>query len=243
MNREQQLAEAFVDLTDTLARDVEPLTLLHRLTRHSLPLTGMDDAGVLLANARGDLRTAATTDDRPALTGLLTSQILRGPGADAYRTNVPVHAPVIREGAAQWPEFATLASSGDYAGAHALPLRVHGQAVGALSLLSHEPRALAPERTALVQALADVAVTAVLTWSSDPLRPADIVTRMQSTLSAKALLDTAAGMLAATGHIQPYEAARQLHAYAARTDLRPAEVADQLVRRLIEPSTVLARTP
>ncbi|MEU8677950.1 GAF and ANTAR domain-containing protein [Streptomyces sp. NPDC048560] len=238
MNREQQLAEAFVDLTDTLARDVDPITLLRRLAGHSLVLTGMDAAGVLLANARGSLRPAAVSADDTALTELFQAQVVQGPGTEAFSDERIVHSADLGEHEATWPHFVRLARDEGYVTAYAMPLRVRHQTVGSLSLLARTPAVLSPSQLSVLQALADVAATAVVTWSSDFLRPTDIVTRTQAALSAKALLDTAAGMIAATADVPPREAAARLRVYAARSRQRPTDVADQLVRRRLAPESI-----
>ncbi|MEV4937260.1 ANTAR domain-containing protein [Streptomyces zaomyceticus] len=83
----------------------------------------------------------------------------------------------------------------------------------------------------------------MLTWSREPLRPYDIVTRTQATLSTKGVLDIAAGMLAATARITPAEGVQRLRAYAALHHRRLADVAEELVRRRLTPDTVLAPAP
>lgn len=243
MTREQQLAEAFVDLSDTLADDVDPLTLLDRLARHCVALTGVDAAGVMLVNARGQLRPAVATEERTTLTELLQTQIMQGPCIDAFTTGFAVHAITLADHEERWPQFVPVARAAGYEAAHALPLRAREQTVGALNLLSRLPTALTGAETGLLRALADVATTAVITWAHEPLRAADIVTRTQGALSGKAVVDTACGMLAATAGITPHEAGRSLQAYAALHRQRLTEIADHLVRRVIAPEAVLGELP
>ncbi|MER7538383.1 ANTAR domain-containing protein [Streptomyces sp. NPDC097704] len=83
----------------------------------------------------------------------------------------------------------------------------------------------------------------MLTWNREPLRPYDIVTCTQAALSAKSVLDIAAGMLAATAHITPAEGAQRLRAYAVTHHRRPTEIAEDLVRRRLTPDSVLAPPP
>ncbi|MFE2018924.1 GAF and ANTAR domain-containing protein [Streptomyces sp. NPDC059499] len=240
MNREQQLADAFVDLTDTLSGDVEPLTLLHRLAEHCRGLTCMDAAGVLLANARGGLRSAAVSADRREFETAL--QTAEGPGAEAFMTGAHVHTVDIGGHEPDWPRFVSLARAAGCSAAYALPLRAGGQTVGAVHLLARAPVIPDSSQSVVLQALADVTATAVVTWNRDLPRPYDIVTRTQAALSSKALLDTAAGMIAATADISPREAAGRLRAYAARSHQRPTAVADRLVKRQLTPQSVLTET-
>ncbi|MBP2034966.1 GAF and ANTAR domain-containing protein [Streptomyces avidinii] len=237
--REQQLTEAFVALSDTLGMNVDPLVLLGRLVHHSVALTSLDAAGVMLANSRGGLRSAITTEHAAELTEIWQAETRQGPCIDAFTTCSPVHAPDLASQKDRWPDFVPLARAAGYESAHALPLHHSGQTIGALNLLAHRPTALTDADNLLLRALADVATTAVLSWDRQPLRPEDITTRTQVALAGKAVFDTASGMLAATADITPAQGAVRLHAYADHHHLRPTDVADQLVRRTLDPHVVL----
>ncbi|MER7537575.1 GAF and ANTAR domain-containing protein [Streptomyces sp. NPDC097704] len=239
MNREQAITEAFVSLTDTVADDVDPLTLLRRLADHCVLLTGMDAAGVMLANARGRLQSAVVTEERVEITEMFQAQVDEGPCIDAYTRGEPVLAEDLEQGE-RWPAFTPLARAAGFSAAHSFPLGLHGQNIGALNLLARTPTPCPPEDVRLLKALAGTATTSVLTWSSEPLRPYDIVTRAQAALSAKSVLDIAAGMLAATAGITPAEGGQRMRAYAAVHHRRPADVADDLVRRRLTPDAVVA---
>ncbi|MFF4007479.1 ANTAR domain-containing protein [Streptomyces sp. NPDC001717] len=141
------------------------------------------------------------------------------------------------------PSSPPLAQAAGFAAVHSFPLQLRSQTIGALNLLARTATPVLPEDARLLQALAGTATTSVLTWSREPLRPYDIVTRTQAALSAKAVLDTAAGMLAATAHITPTEDIERLHTYAADHHQRPADVAEDLVRRRLTPHAVLTAAP
>ncbi|WP_179199716.1 ANTAR domain-containing protein [Streptomyces sp. NRRL B-24572] len=98
-------------------------------------------------------------------------------------------------------------------------------------------------RSRLLKALVHTATTSVLTWNREPPRPYDIVTRTQAALSAKAVFDIAVGMLAAAARITPAEGGQRLRAYAGAHRQRPADIAEDLVRRRLSPEAVLAPTP
>ncbi|WP_437085143.1 GAF and ANTAR domain-containing protein [Streptomyces sp. enrichment culture] len=243
MNREQAITEAFVSLTDTVADDVDPLTLLRRLVDHCVELTDMDAAGVMLANARGRLQSAAVTEERVEITEMFQAQTDEGPCIDAYNSGEAVHADDLTAHEDRWPVFTPLALAAGYSAAHSFPLRLRGQNIGALNLLARTSTALTAEDAGLLEALAATATTAVLTWSGEPLREYDIVTRTQAALSSKVVLDIAVGMLAAAAATTPGDAGRRLRAYAAAHHQRPTDVADALVRRRLTPQAVLAPAP
>ncbi|WP_051832361.1 GAF domain-containing protein [Streptomyces katrae] len=237
--REQQLTEAFVALSDTLSDDVDALVLLDRLTRHSVALTGIDAAGVMLVNARGQLRPATATVHTVELTEMWQTQIRQGPCIDAFDQRIPVHAIDLEADQDRWPEFVPLALASGYQSAHAVPLIAQSQPIGALNLLAQRPTPLNGAETQLLRALADVATTALMTWKKEGLRTEDIATRTQAVLSGKAVFDTATGMLAATAAISPALAVRHLTTFAGRHRRRPTEIAADIVQRRITPQAVL----
>ncbi|MFJ7157031.1 GAF and ANTAR domain-containing protein [Streptomyces sp. NPDC101118] len=242
MNREQAITEAFVSLTDTVADDVDPLTLLRRLVDHCVSLTAMDAAGVMLVSARGRLQSAVVTEERVEITEMFQAQADEGPCVDAYNAGEPVHADDLAQ-TDRWPVFTPLARAAGFQAAHSYPLRLREQTIGALNLLARTPTPIPPQDGRLLQALAGTATTSVVTWSREPLRPYDIVTRTQAALSSKGVLDIATGMLAATAQITPVEAGQRLRAYARVHRQRPADIADALVRRALTPQAVLTPRP
>jgi hypothetical protein len=54
--RERLVSRAFVALADTLVDDYDIIDLLDRLVAHSVELLAADAAGIMLADARGELR-------------------------------------------------------------------------------------------------------------------------------------------------------------------------------------------
>ncbi|MET9696796.1 GAF and ANTAR domain-containing protein [Streptomyces sp. NPDC006529] len=209
------------------------------MLRHSVALTDVDAAGVTLVNARGQLRHAVATEHTVELTEMWQAQIRQGPCIEAFASGEVVHAPDLEERPERWPDFVPLARAAGYRGAHAFPLSVRGEAVGALNLLARRPLTLDEGETTILCALADVATTALMTWDHARLGTEDLTTRTQAVLSGKAVFDTAGGMLAATARITPERAARGLPAYASQHHQRPTDIARALVERRTAPETVL----
>ncbi|MFD9823449.1 hypothetical protein ACFWW0_31970, partial [Streptomyces violascens] len=115
MNRQQQLAGAFVALADTLADDFDPVVLLRRLAEHCVDVVGADTAGVMVANARnarGALRVMAVSDERAALTELFRLQTDEGPCLDCYSSQQAVDTPDLADVGERWAHWAPLARRG-----------------------------------------------------------------------------------------------------------------------------------
>ncbi|HET6855632.1 MAG TPA: GAF and ANTAR domain-containing protein [Streptomyces sp.] len=243
MSREQQLAEAFVGLADTLADDFDPIVLLDSLAQHCVDLLGVDAAGVMVAKANGELRTMAVSDGRAAMLELFQLQIGEGPCVDAYGTGLAVVAADLTPAAERWPRFAPVAMDAGFHAVYGLPLRVNHHVIGALNLLSVTPDSLSSAGQDLAQALADVATVGLVHWRSDPTGPGEILTQVQAALAAKASVDIARGMLAEAGGLDPAQASRLLTVYSKQHGRRLTETAQALVGRTIDPATVLGALP
>ncbi|MGW4561279.1 GAF domain-containing protein [Streptomyces sp. NPDC004561] len=240
MGREQQLAEALVGLADSLADDIDPVVLVERLAQHCVRITGADGVGVLVVSARGDLRPLAVTEDDAALVEFFQLQADEGPCLDSFREGRRIDVPDLSGGTDHWPAVAPFALGRGYRSLHALPLRVHRQTVGAVNLLLRRPGGLPPLDVELAQALADVTAVALVNWSPEPLRPTDVISRVQAALSAKAAVDMATGMLAESGDLDLPAARAALRAYALRHHRRLVDTAHAVVGRALRPQDVLA---
>src|SRR4051812_1297801 len=105
MNRERELATAFVGLADTYASDFDPLRLFDRLVHTCRSLLGVDAAAVMIADVRGTLKTMAATEDEAAFMELMQMQTGRGPCMDCYRTGEGRSVPDITAEEERWPEL------------------------------------------------------------------------------------------------------------------------------------------
>jgi GAF domain-containing protein len=98
--REQVLSRAFVGLADTLVDDHDIIDLLDRLVSYSLELLAADAAGIVLADAQGNLRVVASSSEDAELMELLQVEADEGPCVECVRTGSPVSVVRRRSGAA-----------------------------------------------------------------------------------------------------------------------------------------------
>ncbi|WP_328412453.1 GAF domain-containing protein [Streptomyces violaceus] len=239
MNRERRLAQAFVVLADTYAAEFDPLHLFHRLVHTCQDLLDVDEAGVMIADARGSLKTMATTDEDDVFAELLRLQNGHGPCVDCYRTVEPVSVPDMATEYEHWPKLATAMLEAGYESLQAIPVRLHDRPLGALTLLRRRPGHLAEDDVHLAQALADSAALALMHWSIEPADVEDVITRVQGVIAAKATLEIAKGMVAQYADATIGEAARLLSAYASRQQVRLTETAHALVTRNVTPAAIV----
>ena len=88
--REALLIRAFVELADTLVDGYDIIDLLDRLAGYCVELLAADSAGILLADARGDLRVVASTNEQTEWMELLQLQADEGPCMECFRTATAV---------------------------------------------------------------------------------------------------------------------------------------------------------
>jgi hypothetical protein len=239
-SRLRRVADAFTGVADTFGEQTDPLALAARLVGSCVLLTDANTAGLMLASARGRLRTVAVSDGRAEWLEMLQTQTDEGPCADSWRTGHAVKAPRLAACTDRWPHFTAMAAALGVGGAYAVPVLVGDAPVGTLNLLMDGDEGLPEDDLALVSSLSRVAAGSMLRWRAEAPRPYDILTRVQSVISAKASVDTALGMLAADDGLSIPDAARALEEYARRAGVRPARAAQRLLERDLTPREVLA---
>ena len=104
-------------MADTLVDDYDVIDLLDRLVGYSVELLAADAAGILLADARGDLRVVASTNEQTEWMELMQLQADEGPCVECFRTGAPVSVADLADAAARWPRFVAALD-----GARRLPL-------------------------------------------------------------------------------------------------------------------------
>ncbi|MCW0216420.1 MAG: GAF and ANTAR domain-containing protein [Pseudonocardia sp.] len=220
--------------------DYDVIDLLDRLIGYSVELLSADAAGLVLADARGELRVVAASNEDAELMELLQLQSAEGPCLDCFRTSAPVSVEDIVESADRWPGFvAALADRGAFRSVHALPLRLRGQAIGALNLFHHAPGPIPEDDLALGQALADVATIGIL--SERLIRRGEVVNeQLQTALNSRIVVEQAKGVLAEHAGIGMTEAFDALRRYARSNNVRLADTARQITVGDLAPGVVLA---
>jgi GAF domain-containing protein len=237
--RQALVNQAFVTLADTLVDEYDTIDLLDRLVGFCVELLPADAAGIVLGDARRELRAVAASDDAAQVMELLQLQSGEGPCLDCFRSGAPVSVPDLAAQAARWPGFVAATARGPFRSVHALPLRLRGTAVGALNLFHIRPGAVPDEDLALAQALADVATIGIL--QERAIRRAEVLTeQLQSALHSRVTIEQAKGALAASAEVTMEVAFDRLRRYSRRRGLRLTDVAGRVVSRELDAAAVLA---
>jgi transcriptional regulator with GAF, ATPase, and Fis domain len=193
-DREQLLAETFVELADTLVAEFDVVDFLHGLADRSVQLLGVDAAGLMLADQRGSLRVIASSTEQAHLVELFQLQHDQGPCLECFQTGGPVSEPDIAAAGHRWPVFAPAAAEAGFAAVQAIPMRLRGEVIGAMNLFMNAPGRLDAARLRIGQALADVATIGLLHERN--LRHQEVLAeQLQAALNSRVVIEQAKGKL------------------------------------------------
>ncbi|MFF3987929.1 ANTAR domain-containing protein [Streptomyces sp. NPDC001797] len=230
MAREQRLVEIFVEVADSLVEDFDVIDLLQRLSARCVELLDVSAAGILLADAHGELQIIAASDEHTRLLELFALQHDQGPCVECYRTgtartNIDLTQP---EATVGWPRFAARARETGYAATHAVPLRLRNRIVGALNLFQSTPQRLGYDDIALAQALADVATIAILQQRT--LEQSHVEnSQLETALTSRILVEQAKGVLAERWNTSVDDAFEVFRSYARSRRMRLSELATRII--------------
>jgi GAF domain-containing protein len=240
--REALISRALVSLADTLVDEYDIIDLLDRLVGFSMELLAADAAGILLGDAHQELQVVAASSEDAQLMELLQLQAGEGPCLDCFRTLAPVSVPDLADAVERWPRFvAAVSQRGAFRSVHALPMRLRGQAIGAMNLFHRQPGPLPPTDLALGQALADVATIGIL--SERAIRHGEVINeQLQTALNSRVIIEQAKGVLSQRGELSMDMAFDRLRRYARANNLRLSDVARRVIDTELA-ADVLAGTP
>ena len=235
---ENELLRAFVDMADTLVDEYDVADMLHRLARYCVTLLGASAAGLLLADQRGGLDVAASSDESSRMLELLQLQTEEGPCLDAYRSGEPVRVGDIAAEQARWPQFAREAVAAGVRSVHAVPMRLRRQVIGTLNLFGRGPDPVAGSAVNVVRALADIATIGIL--QERAIRKGELLTeQLQHALNSRVVIEQAKGVLAHAGGLEMEVAFDRLRAYSRAHNARLSEVAEAVARSELRPEQIL----
>jgi hypothetical protein len=224
IDREQRLAETFVELADTLVADFDVIDFLQIVAGRCVELLDVAAAGLVLADGAGSLVTMAASDERARLLELFEIQNDEGPCRDCYQQGAAVVNVALGMAVERWPQFAPQAISAGFGSANALPLRLRSQVIGSLNLFHTGPGGLGGDELRLAQALADAATIGILQQRT--IRHGEVVAgQLQAALTSRIVIEQAKGVLAERLHISTDDAFRVLRAAARSRNRLLSELA------------------
>jgi transcriptional regulator with GAF, ATPase, and Fis domain len=225
---EQQLAEAFVEMADTLVDDFDVIDFLHVLADRCVRLLNVSAAGLLLTDQRGALQLIAASSEQTRLLELFQLQTDQGPCVDCFRTGRRVEVADLAAATDRWPRFVEAARRTGFAAVHALPMRLRTDVIGALNLFGTEAGPLGRDTVRLGQALADVATIGLL--QARAIRQRDtLAEQLQTALNSRVLIEQAKGVIAERRQIDMNESFILLRRSARSRNRRLSDLARAVV--------------
>jgi GAF domain-containing protein len=226
--REERLARAFVEFSDTLVRDFDVMEFLSRLCQRSVEVLEVTAAGALLTDGARQLQVVAASTETVTVLETLQIQRQEGPCVDAYRSGQRVAVPDLRRVGRRWPVFTPRALGAGMAGVCAFPMRLRDARIGALNVFQATPGSFDEAAVLAGQALADVATIAILQARAveDAARLAG---QLEHALESRVMLEQAKGILSERLGVDPEVAFSRLRRHARQHHLHLAELASRVV--------------
>ncbi|HEY6478993.1 MAG TPA: ANTAR domain-containing protein [Streptosporangiaceae bacterium] len=155
-----------------------------------------------------------------------------GPAAGDFRLGSPVLIPDLEAMGARWPGFVSAAIAAGAGAMFALPLQAGAIRVGVLTLYRAKPGALAPEALADALVLADVALQLILDAAAgiSGLPEHQLLAALSD---RRAEVYQAVGMVAVQLGVSLEDAFVRLRAHAFATGRALADLADDVVTRVV----------
>ena len=228
MNREELIADTFVELADTLVAEFDAIDFLHVLVERAVVLLDVDAGGIMLTDDRGGLEALAASSHEARLVELFELQHDEGPCLEAFHTGQAVTRSDLDGMRASWPTFTARLQEAGFSSAQAVPMRLRQEVIGALNVFRVAPGPLSPGDMKLARALADVATVGLL--QERTIRSRDLLAeQLQGALNSRILIEQAKGVLAERAGSDVDDAFTVIRTYARQHSLPLAAVATAVI--------------
>jgi transcriptional regulator with GAF, ATPase, and Fis domain len=218
----------FVELADTLVADFDVVELLTRLADRCVDVLDVGAAGLMLVAPEGDLRVMASSSEAMRVLELFELQSQEGPCLDCYLTGQAVANQDLAVVDGRWPRFSIEALAAGFHSVNAVPMRLRGTVIGALSLFHVEAGEMRAADVDAAQALADVATIAVLQHRA-ALEAQVINEQLHHALNSRIVIEQAKGIVAERQGLNMEQAFWALRNHARDHNLRLVDVADGVI--------------
>jgi len=192
-DRETDVLAAVSLLVDSLLDDFDVVDLLTQLTEQCVKLLDVEAAGLLLADAHGQLHLMAATSGSAQALELIQLQIDEGPCLDCFAAGEPISIADLQPETERWPGFVPVALRCGFASVHALPMRAAGLVLGAMGLFGTSTGELAPADLLVAKTLAHIATVAILQEQAST--PAAVLPRLRAAIISRVVVEQAKGYL------------------------------------------------
>lgn len=151
-----------------------------------------------------------------------------GPSPDCCTTGLSASAPDLARARDRWPTFTAEAVAAGFRSVHAVPLRLRGEVLGAITLFLTSPGGISPGGLSVLRAMADIA-TIGLQRERELEGARDVELQLKHALLSRIQIEQAKGIISEQAHITPEAAFLLLRRSARDRNRRLVEVATEVV--------------
>jgi GAF domain-containing protein len=200
---------------------------LQQVVMAATTLFGADGAGLMLADANGELRWASATDQQSQLVEEGQERLGMGPCRAAFSQRMAVT--VRNVGTEPDPDGSRLVlrTAGFQAGM-SVPIELHGGPIGSLDLYSSQPRDWDDSEVSALQAYAGVVANLLGSAAAAQVK-GRLADQLQAALAHGAVIEQAKGVLMERERLDAATAYERLRAVARSSSRKVAEVARDLL--------------
>jgi len=229
------LLDTLSGFAETLTRDFGIGDVLHDLASRVPEVLGVVGAGVTLTHD-GRVHFVTAPLEVIAVTERIQDELQSGPCVDAVATREPVCVENLSaaECAERWPRYVPIALGQGLQAVAGIPMRTHGDAIGAINLYDTHPRAWSMEDIRVAGILADIA-TSYLMHASALRQQRRTSEQLQQALDTRIIIEQAKGVLASDRNISVDDAFHRIRKYARDHNARIHDVANGVVHEGLRP--------
>ena len=200
---------------------------LQQVVMAATTLFGADGAGLMLADASGELRWASATDQQSQLVEENQERLGMGPCRAAFSQRMAVT--VRNAGSEPDPDGSRLVlrSAGFQAGM-SVPIELHGGPIGSLDLYSTQPRDWDDSEVSALQAYAGIVANLLGSAAAAHVK-GRLADQLQGALAHRDLIEQAKGVLMERERLDAATAYERLRTVARSSSRKVAEVARDLL--------------
>lgn len=224
------LPAVFARLADALDPSYDVIDTMDALVQAATHYTSAIEAGIVLADAAGNLHVVGSTSERASDIEEAELGTDEGPCLDSFRTGQIIETPDMSANRDRWPEFVPVAEQRGFLAGYAVPLTLRGHHVGALNLFFDRVDAVSDRDAAVAQALAAFATIGIVQRRAlqDHV---DRTAQLQHVLDSRIVIEQAKGALSAQRNVSIDEAFSILRRHARAAGTRLHDIAEQVVTR------------
>lgn len=216
-----------------LVTDYEPHHMLQRLAERTAEVLGLAGCAVFLGDEK-ELDVATAVPERIRQLEVVQVSAQRGPCVEAHESCAVVAVPDVRSSPEGWGEYRRIAEELGLLAVAGIPMALHGESVGALSLYADRPRDWAEDDLAAAQVMADMA-TGYLVNGSKLRQREQLAEQLTRALESRVVIEQAKGILAEALGIPLDEAFKRMRARSRNRNEPIRSVAEAVVQRRVRP--------